>query len=193
MSRPAMRAVAAATLAAALAACVPGMPFDEVITLADQSSAYSAREIAAFAAAGPAVELRGPLPGGAAPEAVIAALRLPGYLPQTPFAPAPDPPLSGRQARFVLVFGPRAGLDPDAICRGEVDGGPQGPGLGVAAVFCRGPSPFGWARLDHARPLTPGEPAFGAALTRLFAAAAPRRNPNDPQRDDGNACIIMCG
>lgn len=187
MSRP----LAALALCAALAGCAPGGLFEERITFVDQASSYSPLEFAGFAGSGPLVEFRGPLPGGASPEETAAALRLPGFWPQAPFAIAPPPVGGERIARLVLAFGPGGGVDPDGLCRGTVNGGSGGTGLGVAAAFCRGAAPFGWGRLDHARPLAPPDPEFTAAMRRLFGSIAPRENPNDPRRD--GCSFLFCG
>jgi hypothetical protein len=181
----------ALALAVALSACAGGGLFDERITFVEQSPAYSPLEFAGFAGSGPLVEFRGPLPGGASPEQTAAALRLPGFWPQAPFRIAPAPAGAERVARLVLVFGPGGGVDPDAICRGTVNGAGGGAGLGVAATFCRGAAPFGWGRLDHVRPLAPGDPGVTASMRRLFGAIAPRENPNDPRADRG--CVFLCG
>jgi hypothetical protein len=183
------RAVAAVAAALAVAGCAGGGLFDERIAFVDHDPAYSPLEFGGFAAAGPLVEARGPIPGGASAEELAAALRLPGFFPQTPFRVAPPAPSEARQARIVLAFGPGAGFDPVALCRGGVDGAGGGEGLGVAAAWCRGGSPLGWGRLDHRRPLAPGDPAFTASMRRLFGEIAPPRRPNDPRED---RCVIFC-
>lgn len=178
----ALCAMAAATLVAACATS----PFMSRVHSVTIFPAYTSLGFSAFAAAGPTVEFRGPLPGDATPEAIAAALRLPGFYPQTPFRAAAP---SDFGQRIVLAFG-AAGGDTPALCAAPASGsGVETPGrLEVAAAFCNGASPLSVARLSDARPLAPDDPAFTAALRSLFAEMAPTRDPSDNNRRD--ACIL---
>lgn len=177
----ALRAVAAAALAAGCAAS----PFQSSVHSVSTFPNYVPLGFSAFASAGPAVELRGPLPGGASPEAVAAALRLPAFYAQAPFRPVPA---GSPGQRIVLAFGATGG-DTTALCEGPGAAGAETPGrLEVAAAYCVGSRAASVGRLSDARPLTPGDPAFTAALRTLFTEMAPTRDPNRETSSD--RCIL---
>lgn len=142
---------------------------------------YSPSQFAAFAAAGPVVEIRGAPVDGADPQTVADVLRLPGWWPQTPFRPVTPGQAAGGQ-RIVLAFGWPGGLDQHRLCAGEAPAPQPTPGLEVAAAWCSGSRAGSGGRLSHPDPLTPSDPAFAAAMTRLFDAIAPNQDPLDRGR-----------
>jgi hypothetical protein len=155
------------------------------ITHQSDSISYDPTGFSAFAAAGPVVEIRGAPPGGAAPADVLPTLRLPGWWPQTPFRPA-EPADIPRGQRIVLAFGVPGGVSAGILCRGDFPT-TSTPSLTAAAAYCRGRSGATAAKLTDDRPLGPGDPAFATAMTRLFDAIAPRR---DPLWDDDEPIIL---
>lgn len=170
----------------ALSGCAGSSLFDERVGFVDVFSGYSRSGFSAFAAAGPSVEMHGPLPGGADAATVAAALRLPANFPQTPFQ-AIEPGSAPRGQRIVLAFGVFGALNLDDACRGEVPGA-GADSLQVSAVYCVGRRPASTASLRHDRALTPDDPAFTAAMRRLFAAMAPLDDARE--RRGGSRCIL---
>lgn len=170
-----------------LGACETTGFFDERIGFVEVLSAYSRNGFSAFAAAGPSVEMHGPLPGGADPDTVAAALRLPGNFPQTPFQ-AIEPGSSPRGQRIVLVFGTFGGLNPDEVCRGEIGSGAASDRLQVGAAFCIGRRAGSTASLSHVRMPTPDDPEFTASMRRLFGALAPAQDERTQR--GGTRCIL---
>ncbi len=114
-------------------------------------------------AAAPVVEIRGAPPGGASPEMVAAALRLPSGFAQRPFRLA-APGESG--TRLVLVFGARA-IDESAVCTpggGGVGGAPAR--LEVGGALCVGERARASGVLVS-NATDPSDPAYVAALQAL--------------------------
>ena len=154
-----------------------GALFEERVTGLEVFSNYTRNQVAALAASGAPVVLAGDLPGGASAEAVLADLRLPPHLPQTPLRLAPPGPAPAGAQRFVLQFGLAAPNNPATACSGGPSGG-AAPTLQVAATYCVGSQAATSAKLSHARMLTPGDGEFGPAMTRLFTAITPRASPS---------------
>jgi len=158
------------------AGCAGGVAlFEERITGVEVFPNYARNHVAALAASGAPVVLAGALPGGASAEDVLADLRLPPHLPQTPLRLAPPEPAPAGAQRFVLQFGRTGPNNPAAACSGDPSGGAAST-LNVAATYCIGSQAASSAKLSHARMLTPGDGAFGPAMTRLFDAITPRRD-----------------
>lgn len=169
------RVAVIAAVAAILLGCAGGAPFAQRITHQSVKVSYSPLQFSAFAAAGPLVEIRGSPPGGATPEQVMEALRLPARWPQTPFRlVAPDE--AARSQRIVLVFGLPGGMGANLLCQGRV-APVMTDTLTVGAAFCTGRRDATGAKLTDARPLGPDDPEFAVAMTRLFAELAPLRDP----------------
>jgi len=156
------------------------------ITHQSVSITYSPSAFSAFAAAGPLVEIRGAPPGGAGPAAVLPALRLPAGWPQTPFRLV-EPAAAAKSTRIVLAFGVPGGVSDALLCRGDYQP-TQTAALTAAAAWCRGRSGGTAAKLTDDRPLGPDDPAFATAMTRLFDAISPRR---DPANDNDRELIIL--
>jgi hypothetical protein len=169
--------------AAALSAgCAFGDLGHQRITHRSDSVSFTTTGFSAFAAAGPLVEIRGAPPGGATPAEVLPTLRLPGWWPQTAFRLA-QPGEAPTAQRIVLAFGVPGGVSASIMCRDDFTPTPTTT-LTAAAAFCRGHSGATVAKLTDDRPLTPDDPAFASAMTSLFDAIAPRRDPahdNDPE------------
>jgi hypothetical protein len=167
----------AAIIAAAviLSGCAGGGPFAQRVTHQSVKVSYSPLQFSAFAAAGPLVEIRGAPPGGATPEQVVEALRLPARWPQTPFRLI-APGEAARSQRIVLVFGLPGGLGANLLCQGQV-APVMTEALTVGAAFCTGRRDATGAKLTDARPLGPDDSEFAVAMTRLFAELAPSRDP----------------
>jgi hypothetical protein len=169
---------------ALLAGCAAFDPTGERIYGADHLTPFTISGFSAFAASGPVVEVFGTPPGGASPEAVVAALRLPGFWPQTPprLAPA-DLPRDAQRIR--LVFGVMGTSDPVGVCRETPRGGATPGRVELYAAYCRGRSGGSGAKLSIGRELAVDDPAFAQALTRLMGVVAPRRDPLDRGRGEG--------
>ncbi|MFN3613427.1 MAG: hypothetical protein ACK4WC_02555 [Rubrimonas sp.] len=172
-----MRAIAILMLGLLAGCAAPG---DRIVTTGFMP-AYSPAQFAAFAAAGPLVEVRGAPADGADAQAVADVLRLPGWWPQTPFRAVSPAEAAGRQ-RIVIAFGWPGGLDPDRLCAGQAPEPRQTAGLEVAAAWCSGSRAGSGGRLSHPKPLTPADPQFAAVMTRLFHAIAPADDPLDRNR-----------
>ena len=191
MPRRAGRLNAAAGLLL-VAGCAGGGFTSERIYAVDIWSAYSPNNFAAFAASGPVVEIRGVPPDESPPEAVVAALRLPGWWPQGAFRLA-GPQEIGAGQRIVLSFGVVGAATANGAC------GPAGAHdartevLTVFAVYCRGTRPQSSARLDSRTLRGPSDPGFSAAMTRLFIALAPREDPERERGRDGPPLLFLRG
>lgn len=166
------------SLVAALAAAGCVGLWGETIWEAPRLNAVTPLEFSAFAAAGPAVEIRGAAPGGATPAEVAAALRMPARYPAAPFrlvGPADGtPPMQGA-LRLVFAFGATGPADGRALCAG---GGTvptaQTGRFEVLGALCIGPNADSAARLSHETPLSPADPAFTGVMTRLIGVLSPR-------------------
>jgi hypothetical protein len=175
------RAVLAMTLVLSGCAGIEGA--GERIYGADYFTPYSVSGFSAFAASGPVVEVFGTPPGGAAPEDVVAALRLPGYWPQTPARLAPaDIARDAQRLRF--VFGLTGMSDPIGVCAKTPSGGETPGRVELYVAYCRGSQGGSGAKLSIGRPLSVDDPAFSAALTRLMMTVAPRSDPLERGRGD---------
>jgi hypothetical protein len=183
------RAALAAVLV--LAGCAsPEDFFGQRITVPDYFALYTPLEFSTFAAAGPVVEVLGKPPGGATAEQVVAALRIPGYWPQTP--PRLLDPDGPRPARVLkLIFGATGAGNPFDVCAGRAKGGETPGRLTVNGAFCINGSPASTAYLVDKRPLTPDDPAFSDALARLVNTLAPTFDPQRRGRRDRSALLAL--
>lgn len=172
-----MRRAVALLLAAALAGCASLLA--ERIWEGPRLNSVTPIEFSGFAESGPVIEILGRPPGGAPPEVVAAALRMPGRFRQAPFRLAEAdrirPPAQGA-LRLVVAFGLAGAADGGPLCRGtaQVPSTHAQPGLEVTAALCVGTSADSAARLSHELPLAPDDPAFAATMARLFDVLAPR-------------------
>ncbi|TVQ53338.1 MAG: hypothetical protein EA355_13625 [Rhodobacteraceae bacterium] len=140
-------------------------------------------EFASFAAS-PAVELHGARPGGASDAEIAAALRLPPRFRDAPFRVTAPGPQSRNETRIVINFGQTGGVDGQALCEGRIGPGQAATGFSAAAAFCRGETSGRAALLTRSDALTPADPEFGRAMSRLIAEAAPRTEPINRFRGD---------
>ena len=148
---------------------------------------HSTRSVASVGSTGfallssdPVVEIRGTPPGGASPEAVAAAMRMPGGFVQRPFRLAPA---DGLGTRLVLIFGARA-VNDGTVCAPAGQGGGAPARLAAAAALCVGsrPAASGVLVSDAA---SPDDPAFRAAIQGLIQGM---NQANDqPRRRLGSA------
>jgi hypothetical protein len=175
-----MRALAAA--AALLAVGCAGVGTQRVYSV-EVLTNYSPSTFGAFAAAGPAVEFRGALPGGATPEQTAAALSLPGWWPQTPFRAVPE---GAESQRLVIAFG--AAGDAGALCQPGASPATTPGRLEAAAAYCLGSRVASLGRLSAEGDLAPGDPAFTAAMRSLLGDIAPTREPR--LNEDGEYCVF---
>lgn len=173
-------------LAMAVGGCASGGFFDQRVTNQSVNVSYSPSQFSAFAAAGPLVEIRGAPPGGATPEEIAAALKLPGRWPQTPFrvvAPGEAP----HSQRIVLLFGAPGGFGDVLLCRGDMQP-VETSNLTAAAAFCRGGRAASGAKLTDVRAIGLSDPEFATAMTRLLSEMSPSR---DPTIDTDNEIFVM--
>lgn len=170
-----VRPVAAALAASLLAGCAGGARVHSVTLF----SPYTPLGAASFAASGPLVEVRGAPPGGASPEAVAAALRMPGNFAQTGFRVAP---VGGTGQRIVLAFGARS-VDPGRICAPGASGGASqsGGGLELGAAYCVGATAASVGVLSAPDVGGPEDPAFAASVRGLLTEMMPTSSPGKGQ------------
>ncbi len=180
--------VAAALCAASLAGCAATDIFDERITQVDVLSAYAPNTFGAFAASGPLVELQGPIPGGASPQEVAAALRMPGFWPNAPFSAVAEGEAPEMQ-RIVIGFGAATAANATLVCEGRPAGGGVADSLQAFVAYCMGRRAASSAHLSRSALVTPADPAFGDAFARVFIQIAPR---SDPDRDGDDCRIRPC-
>ena len=147
---------------------------------------YTPSNFRSMAAAGAPLEIYGTPPGGATPEEVVAAIRMPGHLPQTAPKLAEVP---GQGQRLVFAFGGAGAVDSSALCRGEVEGGALPDRLEVAGAYCRGDRMLTQAQMTADRPLGPPDPDFTRAMRRLIETLGPRTDPNR-DNDRGERILI---
>ncbi|SEA73255.1 hypothetical protein SAMN05444370_11096 [Rubrimonas cliftonensis] len=178
---------AAALCVACLAGCAATDVLGERITQVDVLSAYSPNTFGAFAASGPLVELQGPIPGGASPQEVAAALRMPGFWPDAPFTAVAQGEAPEMQ-RIVIGFGAATAANAMLVCDGRPASGGVADSLQANVVYCMGRRAASSAHLSRSDLATPADPAFGDAFARVFLQIAPRR---DPERDD-DCRIRLC-
>lgn len=175
-----MRALAMASALLAIGCAGMGGP---LVHSVEVLTSYAPSTFGAFAAAGPAVEFRGALPGGATPEQTAAALSLPGWWPQTPFRAVPE---GTESQRLVIAFG--AAGDAGALCRPGPAPATTPGRLEAAAAYCLGSRVASLGRLSAAGDLAPGDPAFTAAMRSLLGDIAPTRQPR--LNEDGEYCLL---
>lgn len=153
----------------------------------DYYYSYVPSNFRSMAAAGAPVEIFGAPPGGASPEEVVAALRMPARLSSTPPRLAEVP---GQGQRLVFAFGSGGSVNGDALCAGRTHGGEIEDRLEVAAAYCRGDRVLTQAQMSLNAPVGPSDPRFAKAMRRLIETLGPREDPNR-DRDSNKRILIL--
>jgi hypothetical protein len=183
-----VRIAASALAALVLSACAGQVRtgFGDITPFYDRSVVTHASSGEAF----PLVVHGNPFPGlsqAQAAQAIARDMRLPGWFPQVPFAPAPVAGAPRGDYRLVLVFNPAVAVSGADACGDlrEVPVAPQsGPQTTLRAAFCtRGETISDTtARMAAAHP---GSPAFQQMLDQVAVTIFPERNRDrDPDRGD---------
>lgn len=152
-------------LVAALA--VAGCAGERIVSMTQTGRGVPLSDISALASSARNVEVHGAPPDGAAPGAVAATLRVPGYRNDRPFAVVPT---ASPDLRVVLEFGvPTGSL---VSCRQPGGVAQSGP-LELTATLCRGGSYLSTATMRSDTLRGPGDPEWQGAMDRLMIALLP--------------------
>jgi hypothetical protein len=183
-----LRMAALSATALALSACA-GMVqtgYGDITPFYDRSVVTHASSGGAF----PLVVHGNPFPGLSQPQAAQAIardMRLPGWFPQVPFAPAPVASAPRGDYRLVLVFNAAAPVSSADACGDlrQVPVAPQPNGATtLRAAFCTRGEMISdtTARMAAAQP---GSPAFRQMLDQVSMTIFPERNRDrDPDPSD---------
>lgn len=187
-----IRTVAIATGALALSACAGQVQtgFGDITPFYDRSVVTHASSGGAF----PLVVHGNPFPGlpqREAVETVARDMRLPGWFPQVPFAPAPVASAPRGDYRLVLVFNPAHPVSGADACgdlsQVPVTSRPSGETT-LRAAFCTRDEPISETR-GRAAAAGPGTPAFRQLLDQIAVTIFPERN-RMRENDRGNDLVL---
>ena len=127
--------------------------------------------------------------GVASGEAVAAALRLPGYLPQAPVQLDPKA-AAGLGTRIVLLFDPAVTADGRVACQAPQGGAGQGSagGLSVRAALCVGDTAASTTFLTLPHASGPDDPVFRGGLDQMMAVLTGQ--PREKNREKNTTVLI---
>ena len=175
-----IRIAAIATGALALSACAGQVQtgFGDITPFYDRSVVTHASSGGAF----PLVVHGNPFPGlpqRQAVDTVARDMRLPGWFPQVPFAPAPVASAPRGDYRLVLVFNPAQPVSGADAC-GDLSQVPVAASrpsgeTTLRAAFCTRDEPISDTRA-RAASAGPGSPAFRQLLNQVSVTVFPERN-----------------
>ena len=168
-----MRRARAAIIGAALLAAGCSSAGEKIFNVNYLS--YTPSNFRSMAAAGAPIEIFGAPPGGASPEQVVEAIRMPARLGQTSPRLAEVP---GQGQRLVFAFGVAGTVSGSALCSGAVVGATLPDRLTVRAAYCRGERLLTRADMTVPGPVGPPDPRFTSAMRRLIDMLGPRTDPN---------------